>query len=79
MGNYTQIRKQNLWARKKKSKSGHNKEQRKKNYRVYRLDQTTDELQITVWLIISKSKGRFKGGASQWNVFYLNFCLNFEI
>lgn len=52
-------KKKNLWARKKNSKSGHNKEQRKKIYRVYRLDQTTDKLQITVWLIISKSKGRF--------------------
>lgn len=48
MGNYTQIRKKIYEQGKKNSKSGHNKEQRKKNYRVYRLDQTTDKLQITV-------------------------------
>lgn len=42
MGNYTQIRKKIYEQGKKNSKSGHNKEQRKKIYRVSRLDQTTD-------------------------------------
>lgn len=41
-------KKRKFMSKEKKSKSGHNKEQRKKNYRVYRLDQTTDKLQITV-------------------------------
>lgn len=48
MGNYTQIRKKKYEQGKKNQNQVTTRNNEKKNYRVYRLDQTTDKLQITV-------------------------------